>query len=78
MVFVTGGIGPTLLLFLASRDVVRITVVDHYDVEVSNLHWEVIHTDEGGGLTRNARSARDSMRYLNPTVSVMAVTEPLT
>ena len=23
----------------------RITVVDHDDVEVSNLHWQVIHTE---------------------------------
>ena len=39
-----GGIGSTLLLFLAASGVGRITVVDHDDVEVSNLHWQVIHT----------------------------------
>ena len=43
------GIGPTLLLLLAASGVGRITVVDHDDVEVSNLYWQVIHTKGGGG-----------------------------
>ena len=40
----TGGIGSTLLLFLATSGVRRSTVADHNAVEVSNLHWHVIHT----------------------------------
>ena len=44
-------------------------------VEVSNLHWQVIHT-EGRKVKSKARSAHDAMRALNPTVSVTAVTEP--
>ena len=34
----TGSIGPTLLLLLAASGMGLITVVDHNDVEVSNLH----------------------------------------
>ena len=34
-----GDIRPTLLLFLASSGVGLITVVNHNNVEVSNLHW---------------------------------------
>ena len=67
----------TLLLLLDASGVGRITVVDHDDVEVSNLHREVIHTG-GRRETSKARSAHDAMRELNTTVSVTAVTEPLT
>ena len=73
----TGGIGSTLLIFLASSGVGHIAVVDHDNVEVSNLHCQVIHT-EGGRGTSKARSARNAMRTLTPTVSVTAVEEPLT
>ena len=55
----------------------RITVVDHDDVEVSKIHWQVIHT-KGSRVTSKARSAQDAIRHLNPTVSVTAVTDPLT
>ena len=71
-----GGIGSNLLLLFSASGVGRITVVDHENVEVSNLHWKVIQT-EGRRGTRNARSARDATRDLNPTVSVTDVTETL-
>ena len=71
-----GGIGSTLLLLFPSSGVGRITVVDHNNVEVSNLHWKVIHTKRRGAC--KARSAHSAMRDLNPTVSVTSVTEPLT
>ena len=47
-----GGIGSTLLLFLAASGVGRIAVVDHDDVEVSNLHWQVIHTEGRRGTSK--------------------------
>ena len=72
-----GGIGPTLLLFLAAIIMGRITVLDHNDVEVSNLHWEVIHT-KGRRQAIKSRSVRNAMRALKPTVSVTAMTETLT
>ena len=68
-----GGIGSILLLFLAASGVGCIKVVDHNNVEVYNLHWKVIYT-EGKRETSKARSARNAMRALNPTVSVTAVT----
>ena len=71
-----GGIGSTLLLFLSLSDVERTTAVEHHDVEVFNLHQQVIHT-EGRRGTSKARSACDAMRALNPTVLVMVVMEHL-
>ena len=72
-----GGIGLYLLLLLAASGVGRIVVVDHNDVEVSNLHWKVIYSEVRRGMS-NARSTYDAIRSLNPTASVTAVTEPLT
>ena len=71
------GIGSTLLLFLAASGMGLITVVKHDDVELSNLHQYVIHT-KGRRLTSKARSSRDAMRSVNPTLLVTPMTEPLT
>ena len=50
--------------------------MDHEEVEVFNLHWQVILT-EGRRVTIKARSTREDMRHLNPTILVTDVTEPL-
>ena len=66
----------TLLLLMDTSGVGRITVVDHDNMELSNLHWQVIHT-EGRMVTIKATSVRNAMRALKPTVLVMAVMDPL-
>ena len=73
----SGGIRPTLLLYLAVSGVGHITMVDHDNVEVSNLHWHVIHTDGRRG-TSKARYVHNAMRALNLTLLVTVVTETLT
>ena len=73
LVVSAGVIGSTLLLLLAASGVGRITVADHDDVKVSNLHRQVIHTEGRRGMSK-ARYARDDMRSLNPTVLVTAMT----
>ena len=77
LVLGAGDIGSTLLLLLAASGVGRIMVVDHDNVEVSNLYQKVIHTNGRRG-TIKIRSAHNVMRDLKPTVLVTAVTEPLT
>ena len=72
-----GIINSTLLLLLAASGVERITLVDRDNVEVSNFHRQVIHTEGRRGMSK-AGSSRDAMRSLNPTVSVTAVSHPLT
>ena len=72
-----GGIGPTLLIFLSTSGVGRIIVMDHDNVDVYNLHRQVIHT-KGRRETRKARPTRNDIRFQNPTVLVTATTEPLT
>jgi adenylyltransferase/sulfurtransferase len=72
-----GGIGSTVLLYLASSGVGKITVADFDDVEVSNLHRQVIHSNQKVGVNK-AISACDTMKMLNPTVQCTAVTDMLT
>ena len=73
----SGVIRPTLLLLLAASGIGHITVVEHNEVELSNFHWQVIHT-KGRRVTIKDRSARNAMRDLNPTVLVTALAEPIT
>ena len=49
-------------------------MVDHDYVEVSNLHWQVIHI-EGRREKIKSRSVRDAMRTLNPTVLATSIME---
>ena len=77
LVVQAGGIGPTLFLFFSASGVGRITVVDHNNVKLSNLHWQVMHTEGTRGMSK-ARSACNATRALNPTVLVTAVTDTLT
>ena len=47
-----GGIVSNLLLFLAASGMGRITVGAHNNVEVFNLHWQVIHTEGRRGTSK--------------------------
>ena len=72
-----GGLGSPVLLYLAGAGVGRITVIDDDIIETSNLHRQVIHTDERVGHSK-AASARESMLALNPEVRVDIITQRLT
>ena len=68
-----GGIGSTVLLYLAAAGVGHLTVVDYDRVETSNLHRQVIHRDDGAAGFNKALSAKRSLRALNPTLSCTAL-----
>jgi len=69
-----GGLGSPVALYLAASGVGRITVVDHDQVDLTNLQRQIAHTTERVGLDK-ARSAASAMRALNPDVQVHAITE---
>jgi molybdopterin/thiamine biosynthesis adenylyltransferase len=52
----------------------RITVVDHDQVDLTNLQRQIAHTTERVGQDK-ATSAATAMRALNPDVQVHAITE---
>jgi adenylyltransferase/sulfurtransferase len=62
-----GGIGSTVLLYLAGAGIGSITIVDYDDVEITNLHRQVIHDNDSCGM-KKAVSAKDRIMKLNPEV----------
>lgn len=76
LVIGAGGIGSTVLLYLAACGVGTIGVVDFDCVESSNLHRQVIHSSCKLGMNK-AVSAVMRMQELNPTINFVAFQEGL-
>ncbi|MCY3539484.1 MAG: molybdopterin-synthase adenylyltransferase MoeB [bacterium] len=64
-----GGLGSPASLYLAAAGVGRLGLVDHDQVDVSNLQRQVIHSTRTIGNAK-VESARDTIRALNPDVTV--------
>lgn len=67
-----GGLGSPALLYLAAAGVGRITVIDHDQVDLTNLQRQIAHASARIGHDK-ARSAREGMAALNPEPHVEAV-----
>ncbi|MGN0102100.1 MAG: ThiF family adenylyltransferase [Dietzia sp.] len=67
-----GGLGAPVLMYLAAAGVGRITVVDDDEVDIGNLHRQVIHSVGAVGRPK-VESARDRLAELAPGVRVDAV-----
>ncbi|GAA5869203.1 hypothetical protein JCM3774_003979 [Rhodotorula dairenensis] len=67
-----GGLGCPVLLYLAAAGVGQITIMDHDTVELSNLHRQVLHTEDRVGMSK-AESAKQALVALNSDVQVDAV-----
>ena len=67
-----GGLGCSAALFLASSGVGRITLIDHDDVDLTNLQRQIAHSTERIGQAK-VLSAQQSMLALNPDVHVQAL-----
>lgn len=72
-----GGLGAPAALYLAGAGVGTLGFVDHDNVELSNLHRQVLHTTERIGQRKTA-SARAAVAALNPEVNVQTHDERLT
>lgn len=67
-----GGLGSPVALYLASAGVGRISVVDHDQVDATNLQRQIAHTLDRVGQPK-ALSARSAMQAINPEVHIEAV-----
>ena len=67
-----GGLGAPILMYLAAAGVGRITVIDDDEVDLGNLHRQVIHSVQAIGRPK-VDSARDRLAELAPGVRVDAV-----
>src|SRR5882724_10830999 len=77
LVIGAGGLGAPVLLYLADAGVGTLGIIDDDTVALSNLQRQVIHgTPDVGRL--KVESAAETIRRLNPNVSIEAHAERLT
>ena len=69
-----GGLGSSVLLYLAASGIGRIGIVDNDQVEKSNLQRQIIHeTNTVGNLKIN--SAQERIKKFNPNIEVLTFSE---
>ena len=71
-----GGLGSPIALYLAAAGVGTLTLVDHDDVELSNLQRQIAHHTDSIGLAK-VTSAQRSVAAINPGTRVNAVNKKL-
>ena len=71
-----GGLGSPLLLYLAAAGVGKIGIVDHDQVDLSNLHRQIAHPTANVGLAKTT-SAKQSASALNPEIDLVTHDEKL-
>jgi molybdopterin-synthase adenylyltransferase len=67
LVIGAGALGAPVALYLAGAGVGRIGILDDDEVELSNLHRQLLHFTPDLGVPK-AESAAAKLRYLNPDV----------
>jgi molybdopterin/thiamine biosynthesis adenylyltransferase len=67
-----GGLGSPVSLYLGSAGVGHITVVDHDQVDATNLQRQIAHTLDRVGQDK-AQSVRTAIAQINPDVTVTPV-----
>jgi len=72
-----GGLGSPVLLYLAGAGVGRIGVIDPDTVSLTNLHRQIVHTDERQGMPK-VFSAQGAMAALNPRIDIRPYRRALT
>jgi len=73
----TGGLGSSLLIYLAAAGIGRIGIVDFDVVEDSNLQRQIIHTTNSIGVLKT-HSAKEQILKINPYCQVDLFNQKLT
>ena len=74
LVIGAGGLGSPVALYLASAGIGKITLVDHDEVDLTNLQRQIVHTTARVGLPK-AESAKQTLAQINPDTEVIALCE---
>src|SRR5436190_1203377 len=72
-----GGLGSPLLLYLAAAGVGKLGIVDHDQVELTNLHRQILYRSQDLHQSK-AILAKQQLLALNPSIQVHAYPEKLT
>ena len=73
----TGGLGSSLLIYLAAAGIGRIGIIDFDVVESSNLQRQIIHTTNSIGISKT-HSAKEHILKINPYCQVDLFNQKLT
>lgn len=71
LVIGAGGLGSPLILYLAAAGIGRVGVVDHDEVDLSNLHRQIAHPTDHVGLAKTV-SAGKTAAALNPEIDLVS------
>ncbi|XP_023014512.2 ubiquitin-like activating enzyme 4 [Leptinotarsa decemlineata] len=69
-----GGLGCPASLYLASAGVGHITLVDYDEVEISNLHRQVLHSEDDVNVPK-VESAFNKLRRINSNIKIVPIKE---
>jgi len=67
-----GGLGSPVALYLAAAGVGRITLVDHDELDLTNLQRQIAHATARVGMAK-VDSAAEAMHAINPDITIEAV-----
>lgn len=69
-----GGLGSAVAMYLAASGVGHLNLADFDQVELSNLQRQIIHKIQTVGMNKT-RSAKESLRQLNPYIKISCIEE---
>ena len=67
-----GGLGSPAAMYLAAAGIGHLVLSDFDTVDLSNLQRQIIHDSQSIGLSK-ARSAKSTLRRLNPEIRITAI-----
>lgn len=77
LVIGAGGLGCPILQYLAPAGVGTIGIIDFDQIEIHNLHRQILYTENQVGQAKSS-TAKEAVEKLNPLISVIAFEEKLT
>lgn len=72
----SGGLGSPVALYLAAAGVGTLTLIDHDEVDLTNLQRQILFTEESIGK-RKAKAGAEQLAKLNSTLQINPITSSL-